>query len=473
MNKCSTVYWFRQDLRLVDNAALTHALEMEDLILPLYIYETGTSRPWGATSKWWLHHSLKSLKNDLGSLCLKRGNPVQILTDLVENTGLKHIVWAKRYDPFGQQTDAQVKAHLTTLGVTCHEMPSGLLHEPGETLNQSGKPFQVFTPYWRACRSRLNLKAPLARPDNLTLSLPPSDRLEDWKLLPSKPDWAESFHHMWKPGEIGAQERLNQFINHGLKGYGTRRNIPSDSGTSGLSPHLHWGEMSPRYIFHAIQNACLHNPDLSSDAEVFLSELGWREFSYDCLARFPELKDKSLRLAFEQFPWQENSSHLEAWQCGKTGYPIVDAGMRQLWKMGWMHNRVRMIVASFLTKHLLIPWQKGEQWFWDTLVDADEASNAMGWQWVAGCGVDAAPYFRIFNPVLQGEKFDPQGHYVRQWIPELKGLPDAYIHQPWKAPPMILGASGITLGKNYPHPIVDHATGRDRALQAYKQMNDS
>ena len=465
------IYWFRQDLRLEDNHLLTSALATGHPLLPVYILEEHTIRPWGEASRWWLHHSLTALNKSLsGHLCLLRGNPAEELIALSEKMGAKNIFWSCRHEQKGKESDSRLKEQLKTRGTLCQEAPTNLLHGPGTVLNQAGKPFQVFTPYWQQWKKQLLRTAPLPPPKHFTFSSSKGDSLESWNLCPHSPNWAQGFETHWTPGESGAQRRLETFIDKELRGYRERRNRPDQKGTSLLSPHLHWGEISPQQILHALEHACALDPTLTSDGEVFLSELAWREFAHDCLERFPRLTSHPMRELFTHFPWEEQPEHLQAWQQGLTGYPIVDAGMRQLWHTGWMHNRVRMITASFLTKHLMIPWQRGEEWFWNTLVDADEANNGMGWQWVAGCGVDASPYFRIFNPVLQGEKFDPEGNYVRQWVPELSHLPTHYIHQPWNAPPLLLHTSGVKLGDTYPAPLVDHGTCRIRALNAYKEL---
>jgi deoxyribodipyrimidine photo-lyase len=363
-----------------------------------------------------------------------------------------------------------VIAALKADGVSGGTFPGNLLVEPGRIANKEGASLRVFTPFWKRVLSLGDLRSPLPAPR----ALPPSpdniasDQLEDWGLEPTKPDWAAGFRDSWEPGESAARERLADFLD-GIAGYSDARDRPDKLSTSRLSPHLRFGEISAAEIFHAGRFAAdKHAP--SRDIEKFLSELGWREFSYHLLHAFPDLATRNLQARFDAFPWRSDDAGLKAWQRGRTGYPIVDAGMRQLWHTGWMHNRVRMVTASFLIKHLLIDWRRGEEWFWDTLVDADPANNAASWQWVAGSGADAAPYFRIFNPMLQGEKFDPGGDYVRHWVPEIARLPDKFIHKPWLAPPMMLAESAVALGKDYPAPIVDHDMARKRALSAFQAL---
>ena len=464
------ILWFRQDLRLTDNPALSLALETGQPILPLYILEEGRTRPLGAASLWWLHESLKDLENSLTYLCFRRGKPEEIFMDVIAKTGATQVFWAQRYDPEGMQTDFSLETLLNQQGIICHSVNSNFLHKPGMTLNKSGKPFQIFTPFWKHCIEKLGTFSITPAPSSIPLFPIACEALNDWNLQPNSPNWAAGFETIWAPGEKNAQSLLIDFVDHKLPGYQARRNFPGQEGTSRLSPHLHWGEISPRQIWNVVQNKHYSDPSFSQDIDTFLSELGWREFSHDCLYHFPKLSSQPLRPEFQNFPWEDDPKKLLAWQKGQTGYPIVDAGMRELWHTGWMHNRVRMIVASFLIKDLLIPWQKGEAWFWDTLVDADEANNALNWQWVAGCGIDAAPYFRIFNPLLQGEKFDPQGAYIRKWIPELKKLPFPYIHKPWLASDHLLRESQIKLDITYPYPIVDHKIRREEALRAFKNL---
>ena len=352
--------------------------------------------------------------------------------------------------------------------MSTHRFPGDLLATPSQIRNKENRGLRVFTPFWRRVQALGDPPKPLPAPKMLN-GVPglASDRLEDWKLEPTAPDWAGGLRDNWQPGEASAQARLEAFLDGGIAGYASDRDRPDRHGTSRLSPHLRFGEISPRQVWHAARFAAAEHPRLSADIEKFLSELGWREFCRHLLFDVPDLATRNLQPSFDAFPWKHDAKALRAWQRGQTGYPILDAGMRELWHTGVMHNRVRMVVASFLVKHLLIDWREGEQWFWDTLVDADAGSNPANWQWVAGSGADAAPYFRVFNPILQGEKFDPDGVYVRRWVPELAPLPDKLIHQPWTATPLELASAGIELGKTYPRPIIDHKTGRERALKAY------
>jgi len=385
------------------------------------------------------------------------------------------VLWNRCYEPTARERDTRLKATLQARGIDARSFNASLLFEPGSILSKSGTPYSVFTPFWRACLAAAPPASPLATPKTLPApaTLPASDTLADWRLLPSQPDWAAGLRQSWQPGEAGARTRLAEFIEESLAHYSGERDVPALASTSRLSPHLHFGEIGPRQIWSALDTARHGNAALGGGAGKFLSELGWREFSYNLLYDHPALPERSLRQEFDRFPWRRDAMALRAWQRGRTGYPIVDAGMRQLWHSGWMHNRVRMIAASFLIKHLLLDWRRGESWFWDTLVDADLASNAASWQWVAGSGADAAPYFRIFNPVLQGQRFDADGAYVRQWVPELAGLEAKHIHAPWRAPAQQLQAANVVLGKTYPRPIVDHAAARQRALAAFASLKEA
>lgn len=479
MSEKPTIIRFRQDLRLQDNPALFAAVQRGGPVVPVYILdEVGEGRwPAGGASRWWLHHSLAELAGALrerGSrLIVTQGESGAVLRELIKTTGATAVYWNRRYEPESIARDKTIKAELLASGIEAKSFNAGLLFEPHTVKNKSGGPFQVFTPYWKHCQTLAvdplvklpagNLAAPA--------KWPKSDDLAALKLLP-RLDWADGFSKHWQPGETGATKRLKQFIARAIEAYDDQRNIPATDGTSALSPHLHFGEIGPRQIWAAVRALSKESGvfPTSRGAQVFLTEVGWREFAHHLLYYFPRTPVTPLREDFAAFPWVKATVQLRAWQSGLTGYPIVDAGMRQLWQTGWMHNRVRMIVASFLVKHLRISWQVGAAWFWDTLVDADLANNTLGWQWSAGCGADAAPYFRIFNPILQGQKFDAAGTYVRHWVPELARLPVEFIHAPWTAPPATLAQAGVSLGGNYPGPIVEHGEARAAALAALKSI---
>lgn len=456
----ATLLWFRRDLRLADNPALSAAVK-NGPVIPVFIWAPEEEGPWapGAASRWWLHHSLQKLDSDLrrkeSRLIIKKGPSLKTIREICRQTGATSVVWNRQTEPAVVRRDAGLHSALQKDGVSVESYNGSLLFEPWAIKTGSGKPYQVFTPFWKACRSLVEPGAPLPTPAKIPgpSKWPASDVLNSLSLLP-KINWANNFQAIWSPGEKGAAHALKSF-GIDVNRYPDSRNTPGEEGTSRLSPHLHFGEISPRQIWKAI-------PGRVVGAQVFLNEIGWREFAHHLLFHFPDTTKKPLRPKYERFPWRNDPARLKAWQKGETGYPIVDAGMRELWKTGWMHNRVRMIVASFLVKDLLIDWQRGAAWFWDTLVDADLANNTLNWQWTAGCGADAAPFFRIFNPVSQGEKFDPKGSYVRRWIPELKNIPDKYIHKPWECPTKT----------TYPPPLVDHALARARALEAFQSIRN-
>jgi len=464
------IHWFRNDLRLADNPAL-HAAAAAGPVVPVHVHDE--SGPWapGGASRWWLHGSLAALDAALRSrgsrLIVRRGDPVAELAAVARETGARALHWSRAYEPGEAVLEERLRATLGG-GLALHRFASRLLHEPEQLRTGAGRPFQVFTPFWRACLAAPSPPAPLPVPATLVgpARWPASLTLEALGLLPRAPDWAGGLRSAWEPGEAGARAALGRYLDGPADRYRGQRDLPGVPGTSRLSPHLHFGEVGVRTIWHATRTAMAAGL-AAAEGEAFLRELGWREFSAHLLHHFPSLPDTPLRPEFAAFPWQPDALLIRAWQRGETGYPIVDAGMRELWATGWMHNRVRMIVASFLVKDLLVPWQQGEAWFWDTLVDADLASNAASWQWVAGCGADAAPYFRVFNPVLQGRKFDAEGAYVRRWVPELARLPTSGIHAPWELPAPALAAAGVQLGRDYPAPVVDHAAARARALDAY------
>ncbi|MDR3501086.1 MAG: deoxyribodipyrimidine photo-lyase [Legionella sp.] len=460
--------WFRQDLRLSDNPAFIEACSQHRVVIPLYIYDEKTSVLGGAQA-WWLHHSLSALSHSLKqlglNLLLRKGEPLEIILDLLKIVPVSAVFWNRCYEPNAIVRDKKIKATLLKQGIEVQSSNGSLLHEPWTIKNKNGDYFKVFTPYWRHCKQTLTIQPPIhltSQPTGLELQ---SDELEEWGLLP-KLNWASRFSDYWTPGEDGAQLKLHTFIEHHLNAYKKNRDFPIKNATSHLSPHLHFGEISPSIIVRAIELAKLDpNCDIAS-AEHFLSELGWREFSVYLLYHFPNLANENFRAEFNAFPWHNEKQLLTCWQKGLTGYPIIDAGMRELWATGYMHNRVRMIVASFLTKGLLIDWRLGADWFLDTLVDADLANNSASWQWVAGCGVDAAPYFRIFNPVLQSQKFDPDGRYIRHWVPELSQLDSQSIHAPWES----VNSEKIYANGNYPKPIINHKEARAQALSYYHQL---
>ncbi len=468
----SAIVWFRRDLRLSDHLALAAALSDGVRVIPLYILDDETPGDWpmGGASRWWLAQSLQALDESLrglGSrLILRRGRADRVLCKLAGETGAQAVYFTRGYEPFQRRLEERLKGEL---GVAIRRFGGQILVEPEKLRNKSGEPFRVFTPFYKALLNGESPKPPLLPPKELPgpSSWPQSDKLESWELEPTRPDWAGGLRAAWTAGEAAAHRRLALFLDTMADSYPAQRNSPGTDGTSRMSPHLSFGEISPRQIWHATLDAAqlVGKPNLGG---AYLREVVWREFSYHLLFHFPTLPEQPFKPEFAAFPWRNDDAALRAWQKGQTGYPIVDAGMRQLWQTGWMHNRVRMAAASFLIKHLMIPWQTGEAWFWDTLVDADLANNAASWQWVAGSGADAAPYFRIFNPVLQGEKFDPDGDYVRKYCPELARLPASAIHKPWEADAATLDRAGVVLGKTYPQPLVQHGAARDRALAAYE-----
>ena len=474
-SKLPTIVWFRQDLRLQDNRALAHAIEQGRPVIPLFIWSENEVQGWrqGAASRWALHHALLSLQADLASrglkLIIKKAvGAAAVLQQLAQETGAPLIVWNRRYEPLLRALDVSLKRQLRATGLEIKSFNSTLLNEPHTVASGSGAPYKVYTPYWKKVHHRA-IDPPVAvdlqhlKP---SLAAVHSVDIEELGLLP-RIGWDHGIAACWQLSEAAAHKRLDAFLAGPILDYASQRDRPDFEGTSSLSPYLKWGIIGPRQIYHAVKQTC----DLQqAGVQVYLKELYWREFAYNVLYHFPHTADQALRPEYDQFPWVEDATHLEAWCRGRTGYPIVDAGMRQLWQTGWMHNRVRMIVSSILVKHLLQPWRRGAEWFWDTLLDADLASNSLGWQWSGGCGADAAPYFRIFNPITQGQKFDPDGHYVRRYVPELRGLDAAVIHQPWEASPLDLKKAGVELGRAYPLPIVPHAEGRRRALDALAQF---
>ena len=470
------IVWFRDDLRLSDHPALHAAAATGAPVICLYVFdETNGARALGGATQWWLAQSLRALQRSLeaigATLVLRRGPAVQTIAGLARSAQANAVFWNEIAQAPHQATAERVAAALDEAGIASRSFAGDLLAAPSTIRTKDGRGLRVFTPFWRRVLASGDPPVPLPAPTRLG-AVPdiPSNALESWQLEPSRPDWAEGLRETWTPGERSAQARLEEFLESGVAGYSLRRDRPDHPGTSRLSPHLRFGEISPRQVWHAARFAAAERPARSGDIDKFLSELGWREFCRHLLFDVPDIATRNLQPSFDAFPWRQDDRALRAWQRGQTGYPIVDAGMRELWRTGVMHNRVRMVAASFLVKHLLLDWREGESWFWDTLVDADPGSNPANWQWVAGSGADAAPYFRVFNPILQGEKFDPDGNYVRRWVPELARLPTAVIHSPWTATPVELRAADVELGKSYPEPIVDHRLGRERALAAYAQV---
>lgn len=469
------IYWIRNDLRLSDNRALAAALEDGRSVVPVYIREDNGNGPLGAAQAWWLERSLEKLSeryDDLGApLVLLSGDPLKVLRALIEETGAEAVFWNRRYSTEGIRTDKAVKAALGEDGITVKSFAGQILHEPSNFKTKSGGPYKVYTPFWKAFSADQHVPDPVDAPKSLkgVSKTNKSERLKDWKLYEAKPDWAAGFSDIWQPGEDGAIERLDHFIDDVVKDYAEKRDRPDRQATSMLSPHLALGEISPATVWHRINAA---KSISAENRKKFLQELVWRDFCHHLLFHAPDLAEKNWNDRFDDFGWKDDEDAFAAWTKGQTGYPIVDAGMRQLWREGYMHNRVRMIAASFLIKDLMIDWRRGEKWFRDTLVDADPASNAANWQWVAGSGADAAPFFRIFNPTLQGEKFDPAGDYVRAYVPELGDMPKKHIHAPFDAPNDVLSQAGVTLGESYPKPLVDHKAARKRALSAFEAIKD-
>ena len=473
MNR-KVLHWFRQDLRLSDNPALSEASRHRD-IFPIYIFDNHNSGPHGigAASRWWLHQSLTELDRQLGgNLSIFKGDPGKILIALAERNDITRIFWNRCYEPWRVSRDKKIKELLEEKGVVVKTRNASLLWEPWKILKQDGSPYKVFTPFYkRGCLSADSPRKPLPKvnikrlkKDGETLSI------SSLNLLP-KTRWYDQINGLWNPGERGAQKTLNRFLNDGLFGYRVGRDFPARENISKLSPYLHFGELSPNQVWYSRLDES--NCNFASDnEESFCRQLGWREFSYNLLYHFQALPQENFKSKFDRFPWVVNERYLMSWKQGNTGIPFIDAGMRELWQTGHIHNRVRMVVASFLVKNLLIDWREGQKWFWDCLLDADLASNSASWQWVAGSGVDATPYFRVFNPVSQGKKYDPEGLYTRTFVPELSGIPNEFIHNPWEAPQEILHKANVTLGQNYSFPIVDLKESRQRALAAYSEIRN-
>lgn len=462
-----TLLWFRQDLRLTDNPALSEAIQHFETILPIYIHDTHNlgNRHHGAAQTWWLEKSLMDLNQRLGgNLRCFEGDPLTLIPELMREEKIDAICWNRCYEPQRIARDATLKKKLMEESLEVHTFNGSLLMEPWAVKNKAGEYFKVFTPYWRHVQANYLHTLSPSPPKNWEekLTALKNSKAQHIPKLFNPPAWSKKFEAHWAPGEKNASQLLNGFFKKNIKNYADGRDFPSLETTTKLSPYLHFGEISPRQIWQVAKNNERIQPHLSQQILKFLSELGWREFSYHLLYHFPELPKKSFKKSFEAFPWKKNKKLLQAWQEGKTGYPIIDAGLRQLWETGWMHNRVRMIAASFLIKHCQVDWREGEAWFWDTLLDADLANNTSGWQWVAGSGADASPYYRIFNPILQSKKFDPEGRYIKHWVSELKHLPTDLIHEPWLLSEKDRGS--------YPLPIVNHEMGRSLALEAYKNL---
>jgi len=469
-------------LRLADNPALRSAVEHGGAVVPVFIWspEEEASWPPGSTSRWWLHQSLAALDTQLravGSrLIIRSGPTLDTLRLLVKETNASNIVWNRRYEPASTARDKLVKEALRAEGIATESFNAALLHEPWTIQNQSGAPFKVFTPFWRHCLVKSDPVEPLHVPTQVASPARWPESLALTELqLEANLKWTDGLRAVWQPGETGAASNLKRFLAKAFDDYAAQRDRPDVVGTSRLSPHLHFGEIGPRQVWHELK-VMAANRGLAEEqwrGSQFTVELGWREFAYHLLYHFPHTPTEPLRADFKRFSWRRDEARLHAWEKGLTGYPIVDAGLRELQSTGWIHNRVRMIVASFLVKDLLVPWQEGARWFWEQLVDADLANNTLGWQWTAGCGADASPFFRIFNPTTQGKKFDPNGDYVRRWCPELTRLPTEWIHRPSEAPPEILRAAGVDIGSTYPEPIVNHAIARAVALETFARLQSA
>ena len=472
----NVILWFRQDLRLTDNPALIAAVQ-SGRVLPIYVLDDFHAASWrmGAASRWWLHHSLTQLNKALDNrLRVFQGDPLQVIPTLCVDYEVSSVFWNRCYEPWQLQRDSKLKALLQKNRIEVQSHNGSLLWEPWQISKQDGTPYKVFTPFFNnGCLTAAAPRLPLGEPQELHLADQSGSEpaISDLGLLPAV-DWYESIAREWQPGQQGAESRLQCFLQHGLQHYKNGRDFPALQAVSRLSPHLHFGEISPNQVWYQAQQE-FQNRGLEVNGEHFQRELGWREFSHYLLYHFPSLPTDNFQAKFDRFPWQQNKVLFDKWCHGRTGYPIIDAGMRELWQTGFMHNRVRMIVASFLVKNLLIHWRHGADWFWDCLVDADLANNSASWQWVAGSGADAAPYFRIFNPVTQGRKFDPNGEYVRRFVPEIANLPNKHLHDPSSAPSSVLEQSDIQLDCNYPRAIVDLRHSRERALQAFTELKNA
>lgn len=471
-NAPRSLMWFRQDLRVKDNPALINAAKQQH-ILPVYILDKSIPEKaqLGGASKWWLHHALTSLNKALdGHLLVISGDPAALIPQLCLQYEIQAVYWNRMYEPWAIARDTDIKAGLKERNITVRSSNGSLLWEPMQVLKKDNTPYKVFTPYYKnGCLNASHPRYPEHQPQLVFCDNIAKDsilhQIAALELLPII-KWDTQISELWNVSEEGAQQKLERFITEVIEDYDDGRNVPSVQGTSQLSPYLHFGLLSPNQAWYAVHDEYDGSRE-KKGVYVFLSELGWREFSYYLLFHFDDIQNNNFNKKFDKFPWHKDISSLQAWQRGNTGVPIIDAGMRELYQTGYMHNRVRMIVASYLVKNLLIDWREGERWFWDCLLDADSASNSAGWQWVAGSGADAAPYFRIFNPILQGERFDKQGDYVKKYCPELKALGKKFLHKPWEASSDDLAEANIVLGKDYPAPIVDLKLSRVRALEAY------
>lgn len=466
------IIWSRQDLRIDDNPAFSFAQENGYHVVPVYIYAPKEEGEWtpGAASRVFLHHSLEAFRAELEEaglkLIIRKGPSISTLVELIEETGAEAVFWNRRYEPQVIWRDSKIKEDLKAMGVEARSFNASLLHEPWKVATNDGKPYKVYTPFRKRVEQmgfskRVWTVGPFDQSDSGQIS---SVTVDDLDLLPAV-GWNGKLENHWSFSRKDILNGFRQFVANDIFRYHERRDLPAIEGTSRLSPYLHLGRIGPREVWQLAAEA-----EPSRGRDIFMSEVLWREFAYHVLYHFPDTAKEPLRPEFKRFPWRESSVFLQSWQKGRTGYPIVDAGLRELWETGWMHNRVRMIVGSFLVKHLRQHWLHGARWFWDTLVDADLANNTLGWQWAAGCGADAAPYFRIFNPMLQGAKFDPDGAYVRRWVPELRDLPERFIHTPWEAPSDVLKSASVVLGKDYPYPLVEHSDARAEALYAFERL---
>lgn len=467
----TAIVWLRNDLRLSDNPALSAASRQHETVVAVYVHEANPElRPPGAASRWWLHHSLNSVGRSLAAigvrLDIREGDAGSVLAALAQDHDAEAFYWNRRYGSAGRTLDAAIKEKLGKQDILASSRPGNLLVEPWLIETGQGRPYSVFTPFWKSLRN-MGIAAPLPAPRGPAVRFLKVDT--DYQAQA----WTAKIAEHWQVGEDAAQARLTAFLDECVSDYPAGRDFPSRAVTSRLSPHLRFGEISARQVWHAAQAFIHAHPEKAGAVEKFLSELAWREFSYHQLYHRDDIANEPMQAKYAAMQWRHAPEQLAAWREGRTGIPIVDAGLRELWATGYMHNRVRMLVASFLTKNLLIDWREGESWFWDCLVDADEANNPASWQWVAGCGLDAAPYFRIFNPVTQGERFDAGGDYVRQWVPEISRLPDAHIHAPHLAPGTVIEAAGVSLGITYPLPIADLKHTRQRALEAFEALTDA